>query len=114
MRSCHARSHRLQRRHGAHDARQRAEDARSDLAKILSGNTALVLFAFSLLSVFLCLAALYESWSVPISVMLVVPLGVLGAVGAMLGTLGLVLGPQSPSMQAAFTRIDRLAEISTI
>lgn len=36
------------------------------------------------------------------------------AVGAMLGTLGLVLGPQSPSQQAAFTRIDRLAEVSTI
>jgi uncharacterized protein (DUF2236 family) len=36
------------------------------------------------------------------------------AVGAMLGTLGLVLGPHSPSQQAAFTRIDRLAEVSTI
>ena len=36
------------------------------------------------------------------------------AVGAMLGTLGLVLGPHSPSQQAAFTRIDRLAEVSAI
>jgi multidrug efflux pump len=39
-----------------------------------------MLYALSLLVVFLCLAALYESWSIPISVMLVVPLGVLGAV----------------------------------
>ena len=37
------------------------------------------LYALSLLVVFLCLAALYESWSVPFSVMLVVPLGVIGA-----------------------------------
>jgi multidrug efflux pump len=46
----------------------------------LSGSTALILFGFSLLSVFLCLAALYESWSIPLSVILVVPLGVLGVV----------------------------------
>ncbi|MDR2050830.1 MAG: efflux RND transporter permease subunit [Deltaproteobacteria bacterium] len=39
------------------------------------------LYAISLLVVFLCLAALYESWSIPISVMLVVPLGVIGALG---------------------------------
>ncbi len=39
------------------------------------------LYAISLLFVFLCLAALYESWSIPFSVMLVVPLGILGAVG---------------------------------
>ena len=45
----------------------------------LSGGQAPVLFALSLLIVFLCLAALYESWSVPISVMLVVPLGIVGA-----------------------------------
>jgi multidrug efflux pump len=45
----------------------------------LSGSTAFVLFGFSLLAVFLCLAALYESWSIPLSVILVVPLGVLGA-----------------------------------
>jgi HAE1 family hydrophobic/amphiphilic exporter-1/multidrug efflux pump len=45
-----------------------------------SGANAGVLYALSLLVVFLCLAALYESWSIPISVMLVVPLGVLGAV----------------------------------
>ncbi|MCL1916275.1 MAG: efflux RND transporter permease subunit [Desulfovibrionaceae bacterium] len=41
-----------------------------------------LLYAISLLVVFLCLAALYESWSIPISVMLVVPLGVLGALFA--------------------------------
>lgn len=45
-----------------------------------SGNQAPMLYALSILIVFLCLAALYESWSVPISVMLVVPLGVVGAV----------------------------------
>ena len=44
----------------------------------LSGSTAVVLFAFSLMAVFLCLAALYESWSIPLAVILVVPLGVLG------------------------------------
>ena len=46
----------------------------------LSGGQAPALYGLSLLIVFLCLAALYESWSVPIAVMLVVPLGVLGAV----------------------------------
>ncbi|TBM27270.1 multidrug efflux RND transporter permease AcrD [Hafnia paralvei] len=46
----------------------------------LSGAQAPALYAISLLVVFLCLAALYESWSIPFSVMLVVPLGVLGAV----------------------------------
>jgi len=46
----------------------------------LSGSTAFLLLGFSLLAVFLCLAALYESWSIPLSVILVVPLGVLGAV----------------------------------
>ncbi|MGV7092396.1 multidrug efflux RND transporter permease AcrD [Siccibacter turicensis] len=45
----------------------------------LSGSQAPALYALSLLVVFLCLAALYESWSVPFSVMLVVPLGVIGA-----------------------------------
>src|SRR5690606_27097441 len=48
----------------------------------LSGAQAPALYAVSLLVVFLCLAALYESWSVPFSVMLVVPLGVIGAIGA--------------------------------
>ncbi|AHB71346.1 multidrug efflux RND transporter permease subunit [Cronobacter malonaticus] len=45
----------------------------------LSGNQAPALYAISLIVVFLCLAALYESWSIPFSVMLVVPLGVIGA-----------------------------------
>lgn len=48
----------------------------------LSGAQAPMLLGLSLLVVFLCLAALYESWSVPFSVMLVVPLGVLGALAA--------------------------------
>ncbi|ERM11504.1 multidrug transporter [Pantoea ananatis BRT175] len=45
----------------------------------LSGNQALSLYGISLIVVFLCLAALYESWAVPLSVMLVVPLGVIGS-----------------------------------
>ena len=48
--------------------------------EILSGNQATMLMVLSILVVFLCLAALYESWSVPVAVLLVVPLGVLGAV----------------------------------
>ena len=44
----------------------------------LSGATAFILFGFSMLAVFLCLAALYESWTIPLAVILVVPLGVLG------------------------------------
>ena len=48
----------------------------------LAGDQAPALYAISLLVVFLCLAALYESWSVPFSVILVVPLGVLGALVA--------------------------------
>jgi len=47
--------------------------------EILSGSTASILIAFSLLAVFLALAALYESWTIPVSVMLVVPLGILGS-----------------------------------
>lgn len=49
-----------------------------------AGNQALALYAVSLLIVFLCLAALYESWSVPAAVLMVVPFGVLGAIGAVL------------------------------
>ena len=45
-----------------------------------AGAQAPALYAISLLIVFLCLAALYESWAIPFSVMLVVPLGVIGAV----------------------------------
>lgn len=50
-----------------------------------AGNQAPMLYALSILVVFLCLAALYESWSVPFAVMLVVPLGILGAVLFALG-----------------------------
>ncbi len=46
----------------------------------LASNQTLILYGISLLVIFLCLAALYESWSVPFSVLLVVPLGVFGAV----------------------------------
>ncbi|MER8410462.1 efflux RND transporter permease subunit [Mesorhizobium sp. M1342] len=45
----------------------------------LSGNQALSLYAISALVVFLCLAALYESWSIPFAVMLSVPIGIFGA-----------------------------------
>ncbi|MES2784188.1 MAG: efflux RND transporter permease subunit [Pseudomonadota bacterium] len=45
----------------------------------LSGAQAFILLGFSLLAVFLCLAALYESWTIPMSVLLVVPLGIVGA-----------------------------------
>src|SRR5204862_6356113 len=44
-----------------------------------SSGQAPILYAISLLVVFLCLAALYESWSIPVSVLMVVPLGLLGA-----------------------------------
>ncbi len=50
----------------------------------LAGSQALVLYGFAILAVFLCLAALYESWSIPFAVILVVPLGVLGVVLATL------------------------------
>ena len=53
--------------------------AAQSLQEIESGSQAPLLFALSILVVYLCLAALYESWSVPVSVLLVVPLGVLGA-----------------------------------
>jgi hydrophobe/amphiphile efflux-1 (HAE1) family protein len=48
----------------------------------ISGGQAPLLYALSILIVFLCLAALYESWAVPFSVILIIPLGVLGAVSA--------------------------------
>jgi len=50
----------------------------------LSGSQAPALYAVSLMVVFLCLAALYESWSIPVAVMLVVPLGIVGAIVATL------------------------------
>ena len=48
----------------------------------LSGGQTQLLYGISILVVFLCLAALYESWTVPFSVMLVIPLGVIGAAAA--------------------------------
>ena len=56
----------------------------TSLEEKLSGNQAPGLFAISLIVVFLALAALYESWSIPFTVLLVVPLGVFGAVTAVL------------------------------
>lgn len=54
----------------------------ASLQERMTGAQAPALYAISLLVVFLCLAALYESWSIPFSVMLVVPLGVIGALVA--------------------------------
>ncbi len=48
--------------------------------EVLAGNAATALMALSILIVFLSLAALYESWSIPVSVLLVVPLGLLGMI----------------------------------
>ncbi|MDN5925077.1 MAG: efflux RND transporter permease subunit, partial [Xanthomonadales bacterium] len=48
------------------------------LQEIMSGAQAPIVYTLSLLVVFLCLAALYESWSIPLSVLMVVPLGILG------------------------------------
>ena len=67
----------------------------------LSGAQTPLLYALSLLVVFLCLAALYESWSIPVAVMLVVPLGVLGAV---LATLAGGLRTTSTSRSACSPR----------
>jgi multidrug efflux pump len=50
----------------------------------LAGSQSLILYSFAILSVFLCLAALYESWTIPLAVILVVPLGVLGVLLATL------------------------------
>ncbi|WP_407530695.1 multidrug efflux RND transporter permease subunit [Methylobacterium oryzisoli] len=52
------------------------------LQEKLAGSQAAFLLALSILFVFLCLAALYESWSIPFAVMLVVPLGIVGSVAA--------------------------------
>ncbi|MBU2431075.1 MAG: efflux RND transporter permease subunit, partial [Proteobacteria bacterium] len=50
----------------------------------MAGSQTYLLYAISLVFVFLCLAALYESWSIPFSIMLIVPLGILGSVAAAL------------------------------
>jgi multidrug efflux pump len=50
----------------------------------LAGSQATILYGFAILAIFLCLAALYESWTIPLAVILVVPLGVMGV---LLGTL---------------------------
>ena len=65
------------------------------LEEVESGAQAPLLYALSLLIVFLCLAALYESWSIPFSVLLVVPLGIVGAVT--LTFLGMVIF-QNPNL----------------
>ncbi len=56
--------------------------AGQSLQEILSGHEAPLLFGLSVLVVYLCLAALYESWAIPMAVMLAVPLGVIGAAAA--------------------------------
>ncbi|WP_068114293.1 efflux RND transporter permease subunit [Tropicimonas marinistellae] len=52
------------------------------LEELESGGSAPMLYALSLAAIFLCLAALYESWAIPFSVMLAMPIGVLGTMGA--------------------------------
>ncbi len=52
------------------------------LEERISGNQAPLLYGVSILIVFLCLAALYESWSIPVAVIMVVPLGIVGALAA--------------------------------
>ncbi|MGV1867991.1 efflux RND transporter permease subunit [Rhizobium sp. L51/94] len=54
------------------------------LQEIQSGSQVPMLLGLSVLLVFLCLAALYESWAIPLSVLLVIPLGIIGAVGAVM------------------------------
>ena len=58
------------------------EWAGQSLQEKLAGSQAMLLFALSILLVFLCLAGLYESWSIPFAVMLAVPLGIIGSVAA--------------------------------
>src|SRR5260370_6837967 len=48
--------------------------------ELLAGNTAMIIFACSIVAVFLVLAALYESWSLPLAVILVVPMCLLSAI----------------------------------
>ena len=60
------------------------------LEEINSGNTSTLLFAMSILFIFLLLSGLYESWSIPLSVMLVVPLGVIGCIAAVMLKVGLI------------------------
>jgi multidrug efflux pump len=50
--------------------------------QLLSSGQAPILYGISLIVVFLCLAALYESWSIPVAVLLVIPLGLVGAIAA--------------------------------
>ena len=54
--------------------------AGQSLQEILSGEQAPLLFALSILIVYLCLAALYESWSIPAAVLMAVPAGLIGSV----------------------------------
>ncbi|MFT4177611.1 MAG: efflux RND transporter permease subunit [Luteolibacter sp.] len=54
------------------------------LEERISGNQAPMLYAISVLIVFLCLAALYESWSIPTAVIMVVPLGIIGALASVM------------------------------
>ena len=74
-----------------------------------AGNQQLYVYAFTLLAVFLCLAALYESWSIPFAVLLVLPLGFFGVSAGVMGrswlnqTLaGIFAGPQAASRAETF------------
>jgi multidrug efflux pump len=92
----------------------------------LSGSQAPMLYALSVLIVFLCLAALYESWSIPFSVIMAVPVGVLGALAAahffgqandvyfkvgLLTTIGLAAKNAILIVEFARERMDRGADL---
>ena len=75
-----------------------------------AGSQAPMLYAMSILVVFLCLAALYESWSVPFAVLMVVPLGILGSVVA-----AFIFGlPNDVYLQVAFLTTVGLAAKNAI
>ena len=67
-----------------------------------SGAQAPALYALSIFIIYLCLAALYESWAIPLSVMMVIPLGVIGARATLFGDPGRML-----TMVATERELDR-------
>jgi len=93
----------------------------------MAGSQAPLLYAFSIFVIFLCLAALYESWPIPIAILLTLPLGVIGGVIAstmrglpndvyfqigMLTTLGLTTKNAILIVQFARSRVDEGASLT--
>jgi multidrug efflux pump len=77
----------------------------------LAGSQAMFLYGFAILAVFLCLAALYESWSIPLAVILVVPLGVLGV---LLATLTCAATPTTSTSRSGLITIIGLSAKNAI